>query len=101
MAELLTKWDAGQRDVHAGLDGAGRELDLRRHADADRLRLPGLGHDLADAVLDPVEEGVGADRDGRMLAGMRRRRPFKGGDGDLRTTYVHSKDHAEFLMPGT
>ena len=33
--------------------------------------------------------------------GMGRRHALDGGDGDLRSSYVDSQDHAEFLSPGT
>ena len=56
--ELRAERDAGERDVHARLDGAGGVLDLGRHPHAHRR---GLSHPVdhtAGGGLDPVEQRV-------------------------------------------
>ena len=55
-AELLAQRHARERDVHARLDRAGGVVDLRGHADADRLGLADpLDHALDDR-LDAVQQ---------------------------------------------
>src|SRR4029453_1316728 len=52
-------------------------------------------------VLQPVEERIRVEEDRGVLNRVRRRHALDGCDGDLRTSYVHSQDHAGVLSPGT
>ena len=77
-AQLVAQRHAGQRDVDAGLDGAGGVVDLRGHADADRLGRPDAVDHPLDDRLDALEQRLRRVRDRGVLGrldGPSRRRP--------------------------
>jgi hypothetical protein len=79
--ELVAQRDALERDVHARDDGAGGEVDLRRHAHPDCLRPPVRFDRLAGELLEAVEQCVGVRQ--RGLDPLRRTRFAVDERGDL------------------
>ena len=70
-AELLAQRHAGERDVHARLDRAGGVVDLRGHADADRLGLAGPARSRRARWPRSRRAGrLGRPGDGRLLHGV-------------------------------
>ena len=91
-AELGAQRDVRQRDVHARNDGAGRPLDLRRHADADRIGLARLRGHLADRGLDALEQRRGGLERRRILDGVASVVALDGRRRDLRSSYVDADE---------
>ena len=91
--ELGAQRHAGQRDVHARLDRAGRVLDLGRDAHADRLGLPDPADQEPHGLLEPVEERGGAAEDRGALDRVANGNPVDRRHRDLGAAHVHSQDH--------
>ena len=98
--ELVAQRDALERDVHARDDGAGGEVDLGRHADADRRRLAvRRSITCARERLDAVEQRVRVVERGRGLLRLERAAVHDRGDLDLGPSDVDAEDLHQSRQP--
>ena len=99
LGEQLAQRHVLERDVHARADPPGREVDHRRHADADRPHVVGAQRlDRLDELLDQLVAVVDRRLDeralGELAVAQRRGRDLRAPDVEADEAVAHSFDAA-------